>query len=82
MPLIEAALARAPDDPSILASAGEAYENLGERSRALDLVEKALAHGWTIQQLENDPGQRELLRDAHFRKIIQNSKNNGIQPQP
>lgn len=82
LPLIEAALARAPEDPSVLASAGEAYDNLGERSRALDLVEKALAHGWTLQQLENDPGQRELLRDARFRKLTQKFNDNGIQPQP
>ena len=80
VPLIEAALARAPQDPGILASAGEAYENLGDRSRALHLVQEALARGWTIKQLENDPGQRELLRDARFRKIAPELNNNSIQP--
>lgn len=82
VPLIEAALARAPQDPSILASAGEAYENLGDRSRALLLVEEALARGWTVKQLENDPGQRELLRDTRFRKLAQKFNHNGIPPQP
>ena len=82
VPLIEAALARAPEDPSILASAGEAYENLGERSRALELVKKALARGWTVAQLENDPGQQKLLLDARFREIARQFKNNTTHPQP
>jgi serine/threonine-protein kinase len=71
VPLIEAALARDPDDPNILASAGEAYENLGNRNTALELVKRSLAQGWTLEQLENDPGQRELLLDPRFRKIAQ-----------
>jgi len=82
VPLIEAALARAPEDPGVLASAGEAYDNLGERSRALELVQKALARGWTIKQLENDPGQRDLLSDPRFRKIEQEFNKKVVQPQP
>jgi len=42
MPLIEAALARSPDDPNILSTAAEAYENFSDRSTALELVKKAL----------------------------------------
>ena len=76
VPLIEAALARAPDDPSVLASAGEAYENLGDRDAALELVKKALARGWTLEQLESDPGQRRLLLDSRFREIARQFKNN------
>lgn len=34
LPLIEAALARAPEDPNVLLPVAEAYENLGNRSRA------------------------------------------------
>ena len=76
VPLIEAALARAPEDPSVLASAGEAYENLGNRDAALELVKKALDRGWTLEQLENDPGQKKLLLDSRFREIARQSKNN------
>ena len=82
VPLIEAALARAPDDPNVLASAGEAYENLGDRIAALELVKKALARGWTLAQLENDPGQRNLLLDSRFREIARQFKNNQSPPQP
>ena len=70
LPLIEAALARSPEDPEILVSAGEAYDNLGDRDRALKLVTKALAKGWTLAQLENDPGQQQLLRDPRFQKSV------------
>jgi eukaryotic-like serine/threonine-protein kinase len=76
VPSIEAALARDPENPSVLASAAEAYENLGDRNRALDLVKKALARGWTLAQLENDPGQRKLILDSRFREIAQQSTNN------
>lgn len=76
MPLIEAALAGAPDDPGVLARAGEAYENLGSRDAALELVKRALARGWTVEQLEDDPGQRELLLDSRFREIARQFKNN------
>jgi len=76
VPLIEAALARAPDDPSVLASAGEAYENLGNRDAALELVKKALDRGWTVEQLESDPGQKTLLLDSRFREIARQSKTN------
>ena len=74
--LVEAALARAPDDPSVLASAGEAYQNLGNRDAALELVKKALARGWTLAQLENDPGLRTLLLDSRFREIARQYKHN------
>jgi hypothetical protein len=74
--LIEAALARAPDDSSVLSCASEAYENLGGRDAALAFVQKALAHGWSLQQLEEDPGLRELLLDSRFREIARQFKNN------
>ena len=73
---IEAALARAPDDASVLSCAGEAYENLGNRNAALEFVKRALAEGWTLQQLEDDPGLRNLLLDSRFREIARQFKNN------
>jgi serine/threonine protein kinase/Flp pilus assembly protein TadD len=71
VPHIEAALALAPDNPATLSSAGEAYDNLNDRGRALQLVEKALAEGQNLTELENDPGQQKLLRDPRFRDIAQ-----------
>jgi tetratricopeptide (TPR) repeat protein len=66
---VEAALARAPEDPHILADAAETYENLGDRARALQLTQQALAKGWTIDQLERNPDLRGLLADPNFRRM-------------
>ncbi len=74
VPLLESALARAPEDGNVLATAGEAYENLGDRPRALELLKKALEHGWTLAQLADDPGKQKLLQDSRFREIAKNYK--------
>ena len=81
---IEAALARAPDDPTVLVTASEAYENLGNRSRALILVQQALAQGASLEDLQNDPGQQRLIQDSRFREIASQFKNNSniARPQP
>jgi serine/threonine-protein kinase len=74
VPLIEAALALAPEDPRVLVTASEVYENLGDRPRALQLVQQALAHGWPLEDLQNDPGQENLILDSRFREIAQQFK--------
>lgn len=73
---IEAALARAPDDPTILANAAECYEYLGDRSSALAFVKKALAKGFTFSELENNPGNRQLLLDPRFQTIAKQFRTN------
>ena len=84
LPRIAAAMALSPEDPGVLVSASEVYENLGDRDRALELVKEALAKGWPLADLENDPGQRNLLLDSRFREAAQHSKNNSnpTQQQP
>jgi serine/threonine-protein kinase len=84
LPLISAALARAPDDPGVLLPVAEAYENLGNRSRALELIEQALAHGASLEDLLNDPGQQSLIQDSRFREIARqsNKNSNPAQQQP
>jgi eukaryotic-like serine/threonine-protein kinase len=76
LPRIEAALALAPEDASVLVTAAEAYDNLGNRTRALELLHQALSRGWTLADLENDPGQQSILRDPRFRGIKRQIKNN------
>lgn len=65
---LNAALARTPTDPRALSEAAEVYENLGDRDRALATVKKALAHGWTLDNLKENPGLRNVLADPRFRK--------------
>ncbi len=76
LPRIEAALALSPEDASVFVTAAEAYDNLGNRTRALELVHQALTKGWTLADLENDPGQQSLLRDPRFRGIARQFTNN------
>jgi len=82
--LIQAALVRSPDDPNILSSAAEAYENLGDRSTALKLVRRALALDWTLEQLQSVPNFRNLLLDSRLREISRDLANhsNPAQRQP
>jgi tetratricopeptide (TPR) repeat protein len=68
LPELEAALTRGPDDPNILSTSAEAYENLGDRTLALELANKALARGWPLEQLQSVASLRELLLDSRFRK--------------
>lgn len=71
---IEAALARAPENAEVLSIAAETYEYLGERERALQFAGKALSKGWTLGQMENDPGYRKLILDPRFQSIAPRSK--------
>ena len=66
---LEGALARAPDSTDVLSNAADGYEYLGNRTRALDLVKKALAGGMSMDEIERDPRIRELRRDPRFRQL-------------
>jgi eukaryotic-like serine/threonine-protein kinase len=64
---IQSALALAPDDPSVLATVGEAYEDLGDRVQALQYIEKSLQKGYDLADLKNTPDLQGLLSDPSFR---------------
>jgi len=66
----QAALALTPDDPYVLASVGEIYERLGDRTRALQYIEKALQKGYALQALKSDPFFQGLLSDPNFRPSL------------
>ena len=76
IPLIQAALTRAPDDPNVLATVAEAYENLDDRTLALEFVKKALTRGWTLEELQNVPSLQKLILDSRFREIAQQFAHN------
>jgi eukaryotic-like serine/threonine-protein kinase len=64
---IQAALAGSPDDRNILELAGETYENLGDRRRALEYIERALQKGYSLDDLKGNPDLQNLLTDPNFR---------------
>ncbi|MGH9586012.1 MAG: protein kinase domain-containing protein [Acidobacteriaceae bacterium] len=63
---IQTALALAPNDPSILADVGEAYENMGDRAHALEYVEKAFGKGLPLGQIRDEPTLQSLFQDPRL----------------
>ncbi len=66
VPRLQAALVLAPEDPAILVSAGEAYELLGDRSQAIQLVGTAIQKGYSLEDLKQDPDAQAILSDPKF----------------
>jgi Tfp pilus assembly protein PilF len=67
MERIRTSLALAPDDPNVLANVGEAYEFLGDREHALQVIEKSLAKGYALEDIRNTPGLERLVADPRFK---------------
>jgi serine/threonine-protein kinase len=67
VPRIQAGLALAPGDPTVLVIAGGAYEALGDRPRALQFIEQGLEKGYAMDDLKRDPDLQTLLSDPKFR---------------
>ncbi|HEY0703936.1 MAG TPA: protein kinase [Candidatus Acidoferrales bacterium] len=66
-PRIEAALALGPQDERVLEDAGEAYERLGDRPRALRYLQESIKAGGSVEGLSARPGLQEVLKDTSFR---------------
>ena len=64
---IQASLQLNPGDPNLLANAGEAYEDLGDRAAALKYVAQAMQKGYTLDHLKQNPALQNLLADPSFR---------------
>ena len=64
---IQSALALSPDDPNVLESIGEAYEDLGDRTQALQYIEKSVQQGYSLATLKTFPSLQSLLADSNFR---------------
>jgi hypothetical protein len=50
-----------------LLNAGEAYEDLGDRRRALEYVQKSLKNGYTVERVKNNPAFNNLVQDPGFK---------------
>jgi serine/threonine-protein kinase len=64
---VESALALSPDDANVLEAVGEAYEDLGDRTQALQYIEKSVQKGYALADLEAIPDLQGLLSDPSFR---------------
>ncbi len=68
--LVTRALELAPDLTSVLVLCADALETLGDRTRALELIQKALASGYPIEALRHHAGFSELLKDPRLRETL------------
>jgi serine/threonine-protein kinase len=69
---VGAALALAPDQPEVLVRCADASDAIGQRDRAVELANKALAKGYPIDDLRSDPEARGILSDSRLRLPTRN----------
>ena len=71
----ERALALAPDDMSALVNGACLRARLGQKERALDLLESVFARGWGKRDwVEHDPDYDSLRDEPRFRKLLEGLK--------
>ncbi|MCL4847840.1 MAG: tetratricopeptide repeat protein [Acidobacteria bacterium] len=58
------------DQAAVASSLAETYEHLGNRSAALEWIEKALALGYPVDPIERAPGLATLRADPRYRALI------------
>jgi Serine/threonine protein kinase len=66
----KSALTLAPKDPWVLADVAETYLDLGDRSRALQLIHQSLENGYNLSDLQQRPTLLPLLADPSLGKIF------------
>jgi serine/threonine-protein kinase len=67
--LINSALTIAPQDTTVLANVGEAYECIGDRKSALRYLREALHKGFTIAELQRSYRMQSLITDPALRGL-------------
>jgi serine/threonine-protein kinase len=69
--LIDKVLSIAGDNLNIMYQVGHAYEQLGERDKALGYVAEAVAAGYPAAEIEGDPFMQELTEDVRFKRLVE-----------
>jgi tetratricopeptide (TPR) repeat protein len=59
-----------PRGAGLLATLGTTYEELGDRSKALDWIEQAVAAGHPIKRLERSPWLKDLRTDERYLALV------------
>ena len=70
----ERALQLDKNDAGIMFHAGTTYESIGDRTRALKWIGKAIDAGYSIGEIMNQPELRELYKDPRYQHIIDDAK--------
>jgi tetratricopeptide (TPR) repeat protein len=69
VPLLRQAAALAPDDPAALYRVADGYELLHRREEALRWIGKALALGFSLKTVKDNPELSGLTADPRFRSL-------------
>jgi tetratricopeptide (TPR) repeat protein len=72
--LLRKALALSPDDPDIEYRAGETYEILRQRAKAIPLIARALAQGYHAAEFQRSPELASLRADPTFQTALSQAK--------
>jgi serine/threonine protein kinase/Flp pilus assembly protein TadD len=67
--LLRQALALASDDVEIMSQAANVYEQLGDRAQALEWIDKAIRHGYSMDLIERSPTLAQLRADPRFQEL-------------
>jgi len=68
------ALALSPDDPNVNYRAGETYEILGQRAKAIPLIARSLAQGYHATDVQRSPELAALRADPAFQAAVSKAK--------
>lgn len=66
---LETAITLAPESPNILAAAAATYEIMGQRDKAVEFAQKAIALGFSKQRLHQSPDMADLGKDPRIQAL-------------
>ena len=75
IPSVRRAIALDPESPVVHQYAAIVFQSAGRTAEALDSIEKALAHGLTVDEVEAVPQFAQLRTDPRYRKIVETNRN-------
>ena len=58
-----------PGDASLLATLATTYEELGDRSKALDWLDQAIKAGYSLKRIERSPWLKDLRGDERYKRL-------------
>ena len=67
---VDTALESTSRSPFVVYFAGYVYEQLGDRTRALELIDQAIELGYPIREIERDPWLDDLRADERFQQLL------------
>lgn len=73
---IKKTLRLAPEVPEVSFRLASAYEKIGQRSEAIELMKSAIEQDYPVENILNQPELSELVADETFQEFLQNIDRN------